>query len=159
MDPYPKFNPFDSSPEKSPPHPYSSKRSVGTPSRSPRLRSASISGCVNCARLEGVLHEHEKLIRKAHVRATEAKQESLKLVEHLYHSAQALQYANTSREKLENIMDDILDYTEVSIPHYPVYPKEEPSNNPRGSPSQPKSPYRDVSPPSQRKIPQVIQLD
>ncbi|KAM6553292.1 hypothetical protein CsatB_014054 [Cannabis sativa] len=164
MDPYQNFNPFETSPQKSPPHPFSSTRPVGTPSRSPRLRSASMSGCPNCARLESVLHEHEKIIKKAHLRATEAKQESYKLAEHLYHSARAMQEANTSREKLEGIMDDILDYTELgcymSIPHYPLHVKQEsPSTTPRESPSRPKSPFRDNSPPSQRKFPQVIELD
>ncbi|KAM6546846.1 hypothetical protein CsatB_011180 [Cannabis sativa] len=160
MDPYQNFNPFETSPQKSPPHPFSSTRHVGTPSRSPRLRSASISGCPNCARLESVLHEHEKIIKKAHLRATEAKQESYKLAEHLYHSAHAMQEANSSREKLEGIMDDILDYTEVSIPHYLLHVKQEsPSTTPRESPSRPKSPFRDNSPPSQRKFPQVIELD
>ncbi|KAM6577230.1 hypothetical protein CsatB_029067 [Cannabis sativa] len=160
MDPYQNFNPFETSPPKSPPHPFSSTRPVGTPSRSPRLRSASMSGCPNCARLESVLHEHEKLIRKAHSRATEAKQESYKLAEHLYHTTHFMQEANTSRQKLEGIMDDILDYTEVSIPHYPLHVKQEsPITTPRESPSRPKSPFRDNSPPSQRKFPQVIELD
>ncbi|KAM6562822.1 hypothetical protein CsatB_022820 [Cannabis sativa] len=147
MDPYSKFNPFEASPEKSPPHPHSPTRALGTPSWSPRLRSTSISGCVNYARLEGVLHEHAKLIREAHVKATEARQESLRLAEHLYHFAHAMQDANTSREKFENIVDEILDYTEVAIPHYPIHPKEEPRNpTPKGCPSQHKSPFRDSSP-------------